>query len=47
MILITCAAGFIGFHLTNKFLEKKFTVIGVDCFDSYYDVKLKKKKKKI
>jgi UDP-glucuronate 4-epimerase len=44
MILITGAAGFIGFHLTNKFLEKKFTVIGVDCFDSYYDVKLKKKR---
>ena len=44
MILITGSAGFIGFHLANKFLEKKYDVIGVDCLDPYYDVDLKRKR---
>ena len=43
MILITGAAGFIGFHLAKKLLDKKLKVIGVDSYDNYYDVSLKKK----
>ena len=41
-ILITGAAGFIGFHLINKLLEGDEDIIGIDNFNNYYDVKLKK-----
>ena len=41
-ILVTGAAGFIGFHLTRKLLEKGNQVIGVDNLNPYYDVTLKK-----
>ena len=41
-VLITGAAGFIGFHLSKKLLDKKSNVIGLDNINSYYDVKLKK-----
>ena len=41
-ILVTGAAGFIGFHLCRKLLEKKFKVIGLDNLNSYYDQDLKK-----
>ena len=34
-ILVTGAAGFIGFHLCKKLLEKKFKVIVVDNVNSY------------
>jgi len=40
-ILVTGAAGFIGFHLTRKLLEKGNQVIGVDNLNPYYDVTLK------
>ena len=43
-ILITGAAGFIGFHLANYYLKKKYDVIGIDNLDNYYSVKLKKKR---
>ena len=43
--LITGSAGFIGFHLSYKFLSKGFKVIGIDNLNNYYDVQLKKKKK--
>ena len=42
IILVTGAAGFIGYHLCNKLLQKGFTVIGVDNYNSYYSKKLKK-----
>ena len=42
-ILITGAAGFIGYHLTNTLIEKN-KVIGVDNLNNYYDIKLKKKR---
>ena len=43
--LITGAAGFIGFHLARKLCEnKKNKVYGLDNFDNYYSVKLKKKR---
>ncbi len=41
-ILITGSAGFIGYHLTKKILNKKIKVIGLDNINSYYDTNLKK-----
>tara|TARA_Y100000590_G_scaffold183477_1_gene209079 strand:- start:1702 stop:2739 length:1038 start_codon:yes stop_codon:yes gene_type:complete len=46
-VLITGAAGFIGFHMANFLLSKRFNVIGIDNFDKYYDVKIKKKRIKV
>ena len=43
-ILITGSAGFIGFNVSEYFLKKNYIVIGVDNFDNYYSVKLKKKR---
>lgn len=40
-ILITGAAGFIGFHLTTLLLDSNYQVIGVDNLNTYYDPKLK------
>jgi len=41
MILITGAAGFIGFHLARRLLEKGEAVTGMDNLNDYYDVSLK------
>ena len=43
-ILITGSAGFIGFHLSKYFLDKKFEVVGIDNLNNYYDKKLKFKR---
>lgn len=40
-ILITGAAGFIGFHLTQSMLDNGFSIVGVDNLNDYYDVNLK------
>ncbi|WP_440122512.1 NAD-dependent epimerase [Tenacibaculum sp. Ill] len=40
-ILVTGAAGFIGFHLSQKLLELGHTVVGIDNINDYYDVNLK------
>jgi UDP-glucuronate 4-epimerase len=40
-ILVTGAAGFIGFHIASKLLEAGRTVAGLDNVNDYYDVKLK------
>jgi UDP-glucuronate 4-epimerase len=40
-ILVTGTAGFIGFHLAKKLLERGDEVIGLDNINDYYDVKLK------
>ena len=46
-VLITGAAGFIGFHLTKKLIEKKISVYAIDNFNNYYDVNIKKKRVRI
>ena len=40
-IIITGSAGFIGYHLSKKLLEKNISVVGIDNINSYYDTKLK------
>ncbi len=40
-ILVTGSAGFIGYHLTKRLLERGDEVVGVDNINDYYDVALK------
>jgi UDP-glucuronate 4-epimerase len=40
-ILVTGAAGFIGFHLARRLLADGWTVHGVDNLNGYYDPRLK------
>lgn len=40
-VLVTGAAGFIGFHLSNRLLKEGHNVTGIDNLNSYYDVNLK------
>lgn len=40
-ILVTGAAGFIGFHTARRLLERGDEVIGLDNLNEYYDVRLK------
>ena len=46
-ILVTGAAGFIGFHLSRRFLSAGHSVIGVDNLNDYYDVSLKEARLKL
>jgi UDP-glucuronate 4-epimerase len=39
--LVTGAAGFIGYHLSERLLKNGFSVTGIDNLNSYYDVSLK------
>ena len=41
-ILITGAAGFIGYHLSQRLLSQGIEVYGIDNMNDYYDVELKK-----
>lgn len=43
-ILVTGAAGFIGFHLSRRLLAEGHTVVGLDNLNDYYDVNLKKQR---
>ena len=40
-ILVTGAAGFIGFHVTRQLLAEGRSVVGLDNLNSYYDPALK------
>jgi UDP-glucuronate 4-epimerase len=46
-ILVTGAAGFIGFHMSNYLLDNDFEVIGLDNMNDYYDVSLKEDRLRI
>jgi UDP-glucuronate 4-epimerase len=46
-ILVTGAAGFVGFHLSKRLLALDYHVIGVDNLNDYYDVHLKKDRLRI
>ncbi len=41
-ILVTGAAGFIGYHLSKKLLQEGRTVVGLDNLNDYYSIDLKK-----
>ena len=43
-ILVTGAAGFIGYHISHFLIKKKNRVIGIDNLDNYYSIRLKKKR---
>lgn len=40
-IIITGAAGFIGFHLSKRLLKEGYSVVGIDNVNDYYEVDLK------
>ncbi|EME68557.1 nucleoside-diphosphate-sugar epimerase [Paramagnetospirillum caucaseum] len=40
-ILVTGAAGFIGYHTSLRLLARGERVLGIDCLSPYYDVRLK------
>ena len=40
-ILVTGAAGFIGFHLCRKLIESGYNVVGYDNMNNYYNIFLK------
>lgn len=46
-VLITGAAGFIGFHLSKRLLGLGATVVGFDNVNDYYDVRLKESRLEI
>ena len=40
-VLVTGTAGFIGYHLAKRLIERGDEVIGLDSINDYYDVRLK------
>jgi len=45
-ILVTGAAGFIGYHLSSRLLKDGHAVVGVDNVNNYYDIRLKEERLK-
>jgi UDP-glucuronate 4-epimerase len=43
MVILTGAAGFIGFHLGSRLLRDGYTVVGFDSFNDFYDPGLKRR----
>ncbi len=46
-ILVTGCAGFIGFHLMSKLLNKNYILVGIDNISDYYSVTLKEDRLKL
>ncbi|MCJ7771979.1 MAG: GDP-mannose 4,6-dehydratase, partial [Desulfobacterales bacterium] len=46
-VLITGAAGFIGFHLSRRLLNDGYHVAGIDNINPYYEIKLKESRLEI
>lgn len=44
LVLVTGAAGFIGFHVARRLLQQGRPVVGVDCISAYYDTRLKEER---
>ena len=42
--LVTGAAGFIGYHISNRLLDEGWRIVGLDCMSDYYDVSLKERR---
>ena len=40
-ILITGAAGFIGYHLIKKVIKTNNEIVGLDIINDYYDLRVK------
>ena len=40
-ILVTGTAGFIGFHMAEKLIDRGDEVTGLDSLNEYYDISLK------
>src|ERR1035437_2466013 len=43
-VVITGAAGFIGFHLATELLAQGWEVVGIDSITDYYDPRIKQKR---
>lgn len=46
VFLLTGAAGFVGFHTATELIRRGHSVIGLDNFNQYYDVRLKREREK-
>ena len=42
VVLVTGAAGFIGYHFCSKLIKNGYKVLGFDNINNYYDPNLKK-----
>jgi len=42
-VLVTGSAGFIGFHLAQKLIERGDEVVGIDNINDYYDIVIDEK----